>query len=231
MDTIAHNWAALQARIRYVAEDADRDPDTIEIVAVTKTRSPQEIDAVVRCGARAVGENRVQEALTKKPQVRESTAAWHLVGHLQSNKAARAVALFDLVQSVDSVRLARALSRHAGECGRALDILIQVNTSGAAGQSGVDTDALVPMLHEVAGLDHVRVRGLMTIAAHTEEERPVRTCFAALRAAGEQVQAAGIPGVDMQYLSMGMSADFEWAIAEGANMLRLGTSIFGPRQQ
>ena len=230
METIAPNWTALQERIRAAARGAGRDPDGIEVVAVTKTRSPQEIEAAIRCGLCAVGENRVQEAEAKKPEVR-AEAAWHFVGHLQSNKAGKAVALFDLVQSVDSVRLAQALSRRAGDAGRVLDILIQVNTSGAAGQSGVDADALEPMLAAVAALEHVRVRGLMTIAAQAQEERLVRPCFAALRTLGEQMQAAALPGVTMQCLSMGMSGDYEWAIAEGATMLRLGTSIFGPRHQ
>ena len=230
METIAPNWAALQERIGAAARGAGRDPDDIEVVAVTKTRSPQEIEAAIRCGLSAVGENRVQEAEAKKPEV-GAEASWHFVGHLQSNKAARAVALFDLVQSVDSVRLAQALSRRAGDAGRVLDILIQVNTSGAAGQSGVDADALEPMLAAVAALEHVHVRGLMTIAAHTQEEHLVRPCFAALRTLGERMRASALTGVEMHCLSMGMSGDYEWAIAEGATMLRLGTSIFGPRHQ
>ena len=228
MDTIARNWAATLERIRLAAEGAARNPGDIEVVAVTKTRTAQETEAAILCGAAAVGENRIQEAETKKPLVL-GKAAWHFIGHLQSNKAAKAVALFDLVQSVDSVRLARALSRNAGDADRVQDILVQVNTAGAAGQSGVDTDALMTMLEEVASLDHVRVRGLMTIGAHSPDERQVRSCFVALRAALEKVGRAGFPNMDMRYLSMGMSSDFEWAIAEGANMLRLGTSIFGPR--
>jgi hypothetical protein len=175
-----------------------------------------------------VGENRIQEADAKKPQV-HGQAAWHLVGHLQSNKAARAVELFDLVQSVDSARLARSLSRHAGIADRVLDILVQVNTSEAPGQSGVNMDALMPMLEEIATLEHVRVRGLMTIGAHSPDERFVRSGFATLRKVSERIGRADFPNVEMCHLSMGMSGDFEWAIAEGASMLRLGTCLFGPR--
>lgn len=228
MDTIARNWAATQERVRRAAEVAGRDPRDIEVVAVTKTRTTSEMDEAILCGASAVGENRIQEADTKKPQVL-GHAAWHFVGHLQSNKAARAVALFDLVQSVDSSRLARALSRHAGSADRVLDILVQVNTSEAPGQSGVNIDTLMPMLEETAALEHVRVRGLMTIGAHSPDERLVRAGFATLRTASERIAQASFPNVEICHLSMGMSGDFEWAIAEGANMLRLGSCLFGPR--
>lgn len=227
-DTIARNWAATQERVRRAAEIAGRDPRDIEVVAVTKTRTTSEMDEAILCGASAVGENRIQEADAKKPHV-HGQATWHLVGHLQSNKAARAVALFDLVQSVDSARLAGALSRHAGIADRVLDILVQVNTSEAPGQSGVNMDTLMPMLEEIATLEHVRVRGLMSIGAHSQDERLVRSGFSTLRTASERIGRAGIPNVEMRYLSMGMSGDFEWAIAEGANMLRLGSCLFGPR--
>ncbi len=227
-DTIARNWAATQERVLRAAEVAGCDPLDIAVVAVTKTRAAPEMEAVILSGASAVGENRIQEADSKKPQV-HGPAAWHFVGHLQSNKAARAVALFDLVQSVDSARLARALSRHAGNADRVLDILVQVNTSEAPGQSGMNIDAVMPMLEETAELEHVRVRGLMTIGAHSRDEQLVRTGFSTLRTVSERIGRAGIPNVEMRYLSMGMSGDFEWAIAEGANMLRLGTCLFGPR--
>ena len=186
------------------------------------------MEAAIRCGANSVGENRVQEADTKKRQV-QGNAAWHLVGHLQLNKAAKAVALFDLIQSIDSTRLARALSRHAGIANRVLDVLVQVNASRAPGQSGIEVDGLMPMVEEIAAINHLRVRGLMMIGAHSRHEKLVRTGFSTLRAASEQVDHAGLPNVEMRYLSMGMSEDFEWAIAEGANILRLGTCLFGPR--
>lgn len=227
-DTIARNWAATQERVLQAAGNAGRNPDHIQVVAVTKTRTASEVEAAIRCGANSVGENRVQEADTKKRQV-QGNAAWHLVGHLQLNKAAKAVALFDLIQSVDSTRLARALSRHAGIANRVLDVLVQVNASRAPGQSGIEVDGLMPMVEEIAAINHLRVRGLMMIGAHSRDEKLVRTGFSTLKAAGEQVKLAGLPNVEMRYLSMGMSEDFEWAIAEGANMLRLGTCLFGPR--
>ena len=229
MDQISNNWRRLEERIARAAELADRAAAEVEVVAITKTRSAAAVEAAIRAGLRHVGENKVQEAEAKKTDV-GGAASWHFVGHLQTNKAGKAVALFDLVQSVDSVRLATALDRRAAGASRCLDILIQVNTSGAAQQHGVFPDDLIPLTEGIAGLPHLRLRGLMTIAEHCENSSQVRSCFSLLRTLGERLAAARIEGVDMRYLSMGMSADFELAIAEGANLVRLGTAIFGPRR-
>jgi len=227
MSAFRDRWEALQEQIARAAGRSGRDPEEIHVVAATKTRTPLEVETALQSGIRAVGENRVQETEAKKSQVRVP-GQWHLIGHLQTNKAAKAVDLFDLVQSVDSVKVAAALDRRAGQTGRHLDVLVQVNTSGAL-QSGVAPVDLLPMAGQLAAFSHLRLCGLMTIGAHSEEERVVRGCFARLRELSELLQAARIPGVEMQYLSMGMSGDFEWAIAEGSNMLRLGTVLFGPR--
>jgi pyridoxal phosphate enzyme (YggS family) len=228
MDHIRKNWEELRERIERAAAKAGRDPGAIEVVAVSKTRSAAEVEAAYHCGLRIVGENRIQEAAVKRPAV-QAPLAWHLVGHLQTNKAGRAIEFFDLVQSVDSERLARALDRRAAQAGRVLDVLLQVNTSGNEGQSGVAPAALVDLVASTAPLDHVRIRGLMTIGAHSEDEGVVRSSFRALRELGEHIEQDEFEGVSMDYLSMGMSGDFAWAIAEGANLLRLGTAIFGSR--
>jgi hypothetical protein len=225
MDAIRANWQALQERITRAALAAGRPPEEIAVVAVTKTRTPQEVEAALRCGLRVVGENRVQEAAAKKGQVRLE-ARWHLIGHLQSNKAGKAVELFDLVESVDSLRLAAELDRRAGQAGRVLEILVQVNTSGAPQQSGAIPEQLPELASQLAALPHLRPRGLMTIGAFSPEEAVVRACFARLRQLREQL-ARQLPQADWSLLSMGMSGDFEWAIAEGANLLRLGTALFG----
>jgi pyridoxal phosphate enzyme (YggS family) len=236
MDQIAHNWRRLEERIARAAESVGRSPAEIDVVAITKTRPAAAVEAAIRAGLRHVGENKVQEAEAKKAEIElgqgpaHGAAKWHFVGHLQTNKAGKAVALFDLVQSVDSTRLATALDRRAAGASRCLDILIQVNTSGAVQQRGVSPDELISLAEETAGLSHLRLRGLMTIAEHCEDERQVRSCFSRLRELGERLTATRIEGVDMRYLSMGMSADFELAIAEGANLVRLGTAIFGPRR-
>ncbi|MBI2502889.1 MAG: YggS family pyridoxal phosphate-dependent enzyme [Candidatus Latescibacteria bacterium] len=228
MDAIRENWRALQERITRAALAAGRAPEEIEVVAVTKTRTPQEIEAALRCGLRAVGENRVQEAAAKRDQV-HLEARWHLIGHLQTNKAARAVDLFDLVESVDNPRLGAELDRRAGQAGRALEILIQVNTSGAPQQSGAAPEQLPELAAQLAALPHLRLRGLMTIGALSPEEGVVRACFGRLRQLRDQL-ASQLPQADWGCLSMGMSGDFELAIAEGASRLRLGTALFGARQ-
>ena len=228
MDHIRKNWAVLRERIVRAASRAARDPDAIEVVAVSKTRSAEEVAVAYECGLRIAGENRIQEAGTKRPLV-AVPVSWHMIGHLQTNKAGRAVELFDLVQSVDSERLARALDRHAKEAGKVIEVLVQVNTAGAAAQSGVEPAALEAWVVVLAPLQHLQIRGLMTIGAHSNDERQVRGCFSHLRELGEQITAGGYEGVSMDYLSMGMSGDYELAVAEGANLLRLGTAIFGPR--
>lgn len=228
MDAIRANWHGLQERINRAALAAGRAPEEIEVVAVTKTRTPQEVEAALECGLRLVGENRVQEAAGKKDQVR-LPARWHLIGHLQSNKAARAVELFDLVESVDQLRLATALDHRAGQAGRILDILIQVNTSGAPQQSGAAPELLPELAAQLVALPHLRLRGLMTIGALSPEEGVVRAGFARLRRLREQL-ASQLPQADWSLLSMGMSGDFELAIAEGSTLLRLGTALFGARQ-
>lgn len=228
MDHIRKNWELLCARIERAAGRSGRVASAIEVVAVSKTRNAREIEAAYACGLRLVGENRIQEAAAKRPQV-AAPLAWHFVGHLQTNKAGPAVELFDLVHSVDSARLARALSRRAAPTGRPIEVLLQVNTAGSQHQAGVTPDQLVDLVAALAPLPHLRIRGLMTIAAHSENEAAVRGCFRALRELGEKVAQCKFAGVSMDYLSMGMSGDFELAIAEGANLLRLGTAIFGPR--
>ena len=228
METIRKNWETFQERLARAAAHAGRDPREITVVAVTKTRPPAQIEAAIRSGIHIVGENRVQEAEAKKDCVGVE-AQWHLVGHLQTNKAQKAVALFDLVQSVDSIRTATALDARAGQAGRILDILVQVNTSGEVHQSGVDPHELQDLIEQITLLSNLQIQGLMTIGALSADESVVRPCFSRLRELREQLVAARIDRVEMKYLSMGMSGDFELAIAEGANMLRLGTSIFGPR--
>ena len=228
MKTFTDRWDALQERIGRAAERVGRDPREIAVIAVTKTRSPDEVETALQNGLEIVGENRVQEAEAKKAQV-SAAGQWHLIGHLQTNKARKVVALFDMVQSVDSMKVAQALDRQAAQVGRRLDILMQVNTSGAVQQSGAAPETLPSLVEQVAALANLRVRGLMTIGAFSEDEKVVRGCFSRLRELREQLADARIAGVELAHLSMGMSGDFEWAITEGANMLRLGTVLFGPR--
>lgn len=227
MEHIAENWRFLQDRIAAAAQRSGRDPDAVEVIAVTKTRTPAEVEAALACGLLQLGENRVQEAEGKIGRIAaETTPRWHLIGRLQSNKAGKAVALFDAVQSVDSLDLACRLDRRAGLSGRRLEVMVQVNTAAADGQGGVAPEAVAELVGQIAELPHLQPSGLMTIAAHSADEGRVRACFGQLRDLRQTVGAAGTP---LTHLSMGMSGDFVWAVEEGATMLRLGTALFGPR--
>ena len=229
MVDLRENCKVVRDRVAQAAVKAGRTPQDVAVIAVTKTRSPEEIDTVIDGGFGDVGENRIQETKQKRGRV-SGNARWHLVGHLQTNKAKQAVSLFDVVQSVDSLRVATALNTHAGNAGRELDVLLQINTSGASQQSGMDPDQTEETVGQLLSMSHLRLRGLMTIGAFVAEETAIRGCFARLRELRNSLTTAfSHTELKLEHLSMGMSGDFELAIAEGANMVRLGTTIFGPR--
>jgi len=223
---IAENVRRIREQIADAALSAGRSPEEITLMAVTKTRTPAEADAVIAAGVKVLGENRVQEAREKKPHVAR-TAEWHLIGHLQTNKVKHAVELFAMIQSVDSLRLAEKISGHSA-ARQATDVLIEVNTSGEESKFGVAPEAALDLVGAVRELPYVRVRGLMTIGAFVDDERRVRSCFAHLRRLWDDARAQ-YPALALPVLSMGMTNDFPWAIAEGSTMVRLGTAIFGPR--
>jgi PLP dependent protein len=196
----------------------------VTIVAVTKTHGPEAVNAVWELGVRDVGENKVQEALAKMDAV-EVPVHWHLIGHLQRNKA-KQVDRFALLHSLDSARLADAVDRVGVARGRAVDALVQVNPVGETTKGGFAPDELLAEAERLVGLAGVRVRGVMTMAPFTDDERVLRTAFAAARAAREVLKEAGHPATE---LSMGMSNDYEIAVEEGATLVRIGTALFGAR--
>ena len=229
MIDVRENCKVVRDRVAQAAMSVGRSPDDVAIIAVTKTRSAEEIDAVIESGFDQVGENRIQETQEKRGRV-SGHARWHLVGHLQTNKAKLAVSLFDVVQSVDSLRIATALNTHAGNAARELDVLVQINTSGASQQSGIPPDQAEEVIGQLLSMSHLHLRGLMTISANDADNATVRGCFARLRELRNRLLSAfGSADLKLEDLSMGMSGDFELAIAEGASMVRLGTTIFGPR--
>lgn len=197
----------------------------VRIVAVTKTHGPDAVAAAAACGLGDVGENKVQEALDKMAAV-TVPVRWHLIGHLQRNKA-KAATRFALVHGLDSVRLADALARAATEAGTVLDVLVQVNVSGEASKSGVAPAEVAPLAAHLATLPALRVRGAMTMAPYDAPEGVLRACFAGTRAARATLVAEGHEHA--QALSMGMSGDYEIAVEEGATLVRLGTILFGTR--
>ena len=222
-------FAALQAVLERIAEACrrvDRDPSSARLIAVSKTFPAERVRELLGCGQTRFGENRVQEALDKVPRVGPG-AVWHLVGHLQRNKARHAVGAFELIHSVDDVRLARELDRRAAGAGIRQSVLLQVNLSRELTKSGVAEGDLPRLLDDVLPLEHLDLRGLMTIPPPVERAEESRRWFARLR---ELRDAAAIrAGCGLPELSMGMTGDFEVAVEEGATLVRVGRAIFGER--
>jgi hypothetical protein len=234
MAAIRDRIEAVRRRIAAACLRAGREPSEVVLVAVTKTVSPAEIKVAYDAGIRCFGENRVQEAAAKissafLPNGENVTAPWHLIGHLQTNKAKKALELFQVIQSLDSSHLAETLQRHAAALGRRLEVFIEVNTSGETAKFGVSPDQAVEFAKKVAELPNLQLTGLMTISALTDDEAAVRRCFRQLRKLHAEVSAANLPGVALRHLSMGMTDDFEMAIEEGSTMVRIGRAIFGER--
>ncbi|MCU0606307.1 MAG: YggS family pyridoxal phosphate-dependent enzyme [Candidatus Edwardsbacteria bacterium] len=230
MAGIRENLAAVRERIARAAAAAGRSADDVTLVAVTKTVPAGAVLDGIAAGITAIGENRVQEALGKRPAI-GSRAQWHLIGHLQSNKAKKAVELFSLIHSVDSVDLAREIGRRAAEAGKVQDILLEVNTSGEPQKYGIGPGdrTILEVLNEIGDVKGIHVLGLMTVGPLTDDRGRVRAAFRTLRTLFELVRSERIPNIEMRHLSMGMSGDFEDAIAEGSTMVRIGSAIFGPR--
>ncbi len=233
---VERNLIEVKTRIAAAARQAGRNPNEIRLVAVTKTFPPEKIIAAHRAGAREMGENRVEEAREKIPSVNASLPAdapirWHLIGHLQRRKAREAVELFDLVQSVDSVRLAQTLDRHAAAIGKRLPVLLQVNVARDPNKFGFLVELRKEFFNAVAQileLPTLRVQGLMTIGALVPDPEQARPFFRGLREVRDEL-AARFPNAEWHELSMGMTDDYAVAIAEGATIVRLGRAIFGER--
>ncbi|MGQ9920692.1 MAG: YggS family pyridoxal phosphate-dependent enzyme [Desulfobacca sp.] len=221
-------YQQLLAAIAVAARRVGRDSADVKLVGAAKTVPVARLRPVVAAGLSIVGENYLQEAKAKIAAL-DLPVSWHFIGHLQSNKAAAAVKLFDLIHSVDRLSLAQALARAASRLGKVQDILLEVNIAGEASKSGVAPAALEDLLRACAALPHLRVRGLMTMPPWSPDPEAVRPYFRQLRAAREQLQALNLPGVELVELSMGMSDDFVVAIEEGATLVRIGTALFGPR--
>jgi hypothetical protein len=217
------------AQVEAAAQRAGIAPAGITIVAVAKTRPLADVEEIVSLGFTEIGESRVQET-QKKYATGKPNCRLHLVGHLQANKASSAVELFDFIQSVDSVSIAREIDRRAEQAGKVMPILLEVNSSGEEQKYGLAPDALADAAAEVMEMEHLRLSGLMTVGPLTDDEAEIRSAFALVRRLFEEVQTSTGKLGDFRYLSMGMSGDFSLAIAEGANLLRIGTALFGPRR-
>lgn len=227
MTDVAANWQRVHERVSAAAQSAGRDPASVCIIAVAKTKPAAMVEAVLRAGAQHIGENYVQEATAKIAQV-EAAATWHFIGHLQRNKAHKAAQVFQMVQTVDGLPLARALNRHASELGRRLRVLIEVNVGGEESKSGVAPVEVEPLLSAMAACTALQVDGLMTIPPPLSPPE-VRRHFRMLRQLRDRLRASAPENARLDELSMGMTDDFEVAIEEGSTMVRIGRAIFGSR--
>jgi hypothetical protein len=226
--TIAGRLNQIRSRIAEAAAKAGRDPRTVSLVAVSKTRPPEDVVAACRAGQVIFGENYVKELTAKAAEVAEPLE-WHFIGHLQSNKVKYLAGLVTLVHSVDRLSLAEEISRQWGRLGRCCDVLVQVNIAGEATKSGMTETGALQLVRDIALLPNVRVRGLMTMPPFFDDPEAARPYFAELKRLSDLIATEAVPGVEMGELSMGMSGDFEAAIREGATLVRVGTAIFGER--
>ncbi|CAB1063820.1 Pyridoxal phosphate-containing protein YggS [Olavius sp. associated proteobacterium Delta 1] len=216
-------------RIQKAADHCNRSVDLIHLIAVSKTMPAEVVKEAIAAGVTDLAENYIQEAREKVNTLATFNVNWHYIGHLQSNKAKYAVRLFDLIHSVDSLKLAKELNKYAQKNDKIQSILVQVNVAKEESKSGVYAENTIELLKNIGQLDNVSVKGLMTMPPYFNAPERVRPFFAALRKLRDQIKAEGIPNIAMEELSMGMTGDFEAAIEEGATMVRIGTAIFGER--
>ncbi|MDD2688699.1 MAG: YggS family pyridoxal phosphate-dependent enzyme [Candidatus Omnitrophica bacterium] len=228
---IRDNLLKINERISLVCSKINRDPNEINIVAVTKNRTSGQIKEVIEAGIADIGENRVQEALLKYNTLstidyRLSTIKWHMVGHLQTNKAKEAVKIFDLIHSIDSLRLAVEIDKQAAKINKIQNILIEVKTSKEATKFGLEPNNTAEVIGEVSGLKNIKVDGLMTIAPLVDNPEKARPYFRMLRELKEKINELRLMSYELRVLSMGMTDDYQVAIEEGSTMIRLGRAIF-----
>jgi pyridoxal phosphate enzyme (YggS family) len=229
MGQLADNLARVRERIEAACARAGRDPDSVRLMAVSKTHGPEQVEEAYTAGVRLFGENRVQEAADKAEQVAgHPDLVWAMIGHLQSNKARTVAGFAREFHALDSVKVAEALHRQLHDIGRDLDVFIQVNSSAEPQKHGLRPEEVEAFSYEVAGFPTLRVRGLMTLAVLSDDRAAVAFCFERMRGLQQALIEAGAPG-SYEELSMGMSGDFELAIEYGATTVRVGTAIFGPR--
>lgn len=227
MADIYDNILSIRRRMAQAAERAGRDPRGIQLVAVTKTVGVAQIREAIQAGVDTLGENRIQEAEAKIAEIGRS-AKWHLIGHLQTNKVNPALAIFDLIHSLDSLRLAQALNQRTA--GRKIACLLEVNLGGEEAKYGVAPHEVCDTLRQLDKLENLEIQGLMVIPPYPENPEASRPYFRRLAQLAEAGNNLGLENINLRHLSMGMSHDFEAAIEEGATMVRIGTAIFGARR-
>jgi len=229
MVDVRANYRMIVDRIGDAATKVGRKPEEIKILAAGKSQSVEFIRTAITAGVRMIGENYVQEAEVKRQAVSESVE-WHMIGHLQRNKAKAAVKIFDLIQSLDSVALALELNNEGKKQEKRIRTLIEVNLGGEATKSGIAEDRIKELFRVVGDLTYLRVEGLMTVPPFKENPEEQRPYFSSLRELQMELRSLKIPNVNLKELSMGMTHDYPVAVEEGATIVRIGTALFGPRQ-
>jgi len=203
-------------------------PENVDLVGAAKTRTPEEVLEAIEAGLEIIGHNYVQEA-EKAFEAVGQRAKWHMIGHLQSNKAKKAVRIFDMIETVDSVKLAKAIDKACGNIKKTMSILIEINSGEEPQKAGVKPEDAVSLIREISELGNIKVMGLMTMGPFSGDPEDARPYFQKTRELFEEIKKLNLPGVEMKYLSMGMSNSYKIALEERANMVRIGTNIFGER--
>jgi pyridoxal phosphate enzyme (YggS family) len=206
----------------------DELPEGVELVAAAKARTPEEVKEAIAAGVKIIGENYVQEA-AEAFAVIDVPVKWHFIGHLQKNKVKKAVEIFDVIETVDSVELAKEIDKRCGSSGKVMDVLVEINSGKEPQKFGVFPDEAGPLIEKIAALSNIRIKGLMTMGPFSGAPEDARPYFIETRKVFEKLKAGSVPGVEMEYLSMGMTNSYRVAIEEGANIVRIGTKIFGER--
>jgi PLP dependent protein len=219
----------IKSRIGKAAMSCDRDPKLVRMVAASKTVSADDVKSAITAGIHIFGENYIQEAIDKIASIADNRISWHFIGHLQSNKAKYAVRYFDLIHSVDSIKLAKEINKQAKKINKIQKILVQVNISMESTKSGVAVEDAVLLIKEISRLENISVIGLMTMPPYFNSPEKVRPYFKGLVQLKNNIISENIPNISMDELSMGMTGDFEAAVCEGSTLVRIGTAIFGER--
>lgn len=228
-DDIAEHYARIRETMLKACADAGRPEDAVSLLAVTKTVEPARINRAIELGVTQIGENRVQEFLSKKDDLHLEGVGMHLIGHLQTNKVRQIVGLADMIESVDSLRIAQAVSDASQKLGRVTDVLVEVNIGREEAKYGVLPEELEPLLEKIASFSGIHVCGLMTVPPILQTESEKRRIFSQMRELFIDIRGKNIDNVDMGVLSMGMSSDYREAILEGATLVRVGSALFGRR--
>jgi len=230
--SVKENLLSVRGRIEKSAASIGRDPSGIKLIGAVKNVPLELVVQALEAGLGDIGENKVQEAKARQEEIkaRFPDVTWHMIGHLQRNKVRQALGIFDIIQSVDSERLAREISERARGTGRRVRVLIEVNTSAEAAKYGIPVDLTIELLKNASNFGNINVEGLMTIAPLADDPEKARPYFVKLRELSEEIKKLNLQNVEMKYLSMGMTDDFEVAIQEGSNMVRIGRAIFGERR-